>query len=231
MVLDTYRGTGLALALSSAVLSAFSYLSLGLSPITALWVGVLVVGLSMFSTPTEEGAKLSEFASTMLANLLENIGRTIEGLSIRSRAVYRASGDSVYIIFTDGFSRVDLDKVSTDSFISRIGDTKVLVLKSPIARVHTEGLGDVCSSFEEVVVDRLNLAESIECVDRNREVIAKVVKPKLLPSKTLERTTGNICSILLASIAALLKGGEWTVLEKCELDQCLVRVGVFERYG
>lgn len=216
--MDRYNGFGLALLTASALLAVFTYISMGISPFLAFWIGLLVVGASMTVTPIVEGVKLSPFAVVMILNTLENIGRIVEGLGVKGRAAYRRVGDSVYIVIGDK----DAD---TSKFVTVKKDSITFVFKSPISRDHVSGITDICEAIDYVVVDRLGLTESVDCIDEGATIHVRFNKVKLYYIKSLESSTGTLYSILAASIAALVKNSEIGIeAEECGSGTCVVRL-------
>jgi hypothetical protein len=221
--LQYYNGFGLAISVASATLAVLSYTLFGLGPLLALWVGLLVVGVSMVLTPVVEGSKLSDYALAVILNTFENVARAIEGLGVRGRAVYVSSGDWVYIVFgevyVDDFSRFAVAK----------GGRVSLVFKSPISAEHLEGLKDPCEAVEYVAVDRLGIAGSVECVDRGGRLYVRFSRPKVYPVKSLERTVGSVYGVLAASVATLTKGLPASIAyESSDERACAVEVVVGE---
>lgn len=166
--MDYYRGFGLMLAIASTLLAIFTFYMLGLHPLLALWIGLFSVGLTMLVTPTSVRG-LSELNFILEASM-ENIGRLLESLNLRSHAIYIPRGDTVYIVVYGGSKVKSIPNVDLDKFMTFIDGAPVVVLRSPVD-VKIEG-GDVCSVIDEVI-DKLELAESTLCRESAGGVIVE----------------------------------------------------------
>jgi hypothetical protein len=214
-----YNGFGVVLSIASALLAILTYIFFGFNPLFAFWIGLLVTGLSIALTPVVEGSKLSEFSLKMILNVFENVARVVEGLGIRSPAVFREVGGEVYIVVGSKSSA----NVNRFADVSREG--VALVFKSPVSRAHLEGFTDFCGALDHVAVERMGIAESVECLDRGEEVFARFRKIKVYPVKSLEKSIGSIYGVITASIATLTKGIPTRIAyENCSDVECVVQV-------
>ncbi len=205
-----YRGVGLSIAVASSVLTLLTYTFLGLNPLLAFWIGLTIVGLSMYVTPTE--VKVHELVIPLILNSLENIARVLETFGIGSKAVYRAIGDDVYIVIT----HKGKTPASTDvhkKLVSIEGGDVVLSIKSFISRSLIGESSDVCSSINYLIIDLLAIASSVKCIDEGGKVVVEVLNPKLSTPGSLEKVTGSIYGVISASITALIKGKDVVVRE------------------
>lgn len=222
MKYSIYNAAGITISISSLVLFVLSYIFFGLGPLTALWIGLLIIGVSMALTPAVEGIRLSSYATSMILNTFENIARVVEGLGVRSRVVYKAVDGNVYIVIGEA-----LDDIDPSKFIVSRNDSIALVFKSPISKEHLENIDNVCEAIDHVIIERLNLAESIECSDKGNSLYLRIRGIKTYPIKSLEKTTGSIYGIIAASIATLIKNHALTIdYEKCDSYECTI--GIFE---
>jgi hypothetical protein len=221
MFIDRYNGFGLSLTITSIIMAIFTYMFIGLGPFFAFWIGLLVIGTSMVLTPTVEGIRLSQHAVLMILNAFENVARVVEGLRIRGRTIYREIDGDVYIVIGES-NNIDYKK-----FINYREGKLAVIFKSPISREHLEGLLNTCEAIESIVVTRLGIVESSECIDHGDRIYVKFNKIKIYPVKSLENTIGSVYGIISASIATLTKNsGVYIESESCNDFECIINISI-----
>jgi len=198
------------LLIAGAVLATFTYMLLGLVPLLALWVGVAIVGASMFSTPVLR-ARYSKEVVLFINALLANLARIAETFKFSNVSTYVRHNGDVYIYVADrALEGVPEEPPRTFMYLRR-GEL-VAVVKSPISRELIEGFDDVCSAVEYLIVDWLDLADGVRCVEEEDRVVVEVKDVRVDTPHKLERSIGSIYGIIAASTTALLRTGR-AVLE------------------
>jgi hypothetical protein len=202
--LDLYRGFGLGLAVCSLILALFTFFTLGLHPLLALWVGFFVVGLSILLTPTGAHGGFRGLAGVVEASV-ENIGRLVESLGVRSSSLYVVRGGSIYVyVYGDGVNPRDVLGLGVDRVIGFIRGSPVVVLRSPLD--FPDVTGGICHAVEEVVVDRLELSESITCTESNRSAFVEFKGVRSKAGFSLVGSVGSVYAMAVATIASRLWG-------------------------
>lgn len=226
MPLSLYRGAGLAVGLVGTLLSSATYIVLGLHPLLALWIGVSIVGFSMLLTPTEVLGPRE--LMVIYENALSNIARVLEALNISSKATYTSYGEDVYI-YVSIPPTANPPSTPPKSLVTTVEGATVLALKSPLSKSVIEGYSDVCNAVDYVLLELLNTADSIKCVEVDDKFIVEVHKPHISTPARIEKTLGSIFAVITASIASIVTSKPVTVEsdEKTEKGRRIVvrRVG------
>lgn len=204
--LTPYRGLGLALAVSGSLAALYTYTLQGLSPLTAFWIGVVVVGLSILMTREEPVVKRE--VSGLLESSLATLSIVLELLDIRSGSVYRYIEDrGVYICIG-----LDAEKCPREPGVYRGPGGAALVVKSPFSYLvedieagGPESLGDV---LDHVAVGLLEIADSVSCVREVSRTICRFRGASAPTPGRLEKAVGDIYAILAATAAAYLYRGD-----------------------
>lgn len=200
--MDSYRGFGLALLLSSSIIAVFSYFAVGMVPIAATFIGVSIVGASMLLTPESLESKKSE--RFFFLSWIETVTSIMEALRIGSFNLFVKQNGSVYIIIS-GKEIEEPQILTAVSPITWVGDSLALILKSPIRNEMIEG-ESICASAESIIIDRLELADRLECYETEEVVAAKVYAPVYKNARRMLSSFGGTYGIILGSIAAFSKG-------------------------
>lgn len=197
-----YQAAGLAVAVSAAVLAAATYLLIGPGPLTALWLGLAVVGASMYLTP--EACTGVREALLLLENAFSNIAGLLEALGARGPSLYRSSGGTVYIYVGAAGCPGPAGPPATP--ITVCGGRPVLVLRSPVSGSMVEGFTEPCAAVGYLLTDLLGLADWLDCVDQGDRLVVEVHGERVAAPASLEDTVGSIYGVVAASAAALLWG-------------------------
>ncbi|MGC8935405.1 MAG: hypothetical protein ACP5LN_09640 [Thermoproteota archaeon] len=200
--MNTYRGIGLSLAFAGAILAALTYFFFGIMPLVALWVGILIIGVTMFITPEEQIKK--EDLLAVVEDMLSNLSMLFEAVGVSSVATYVSYGDSVYA-FVSEKPIEKLPKEPPKSMLINLGYTKALVLRSPLSSISDKILiegSDMSTVASYVLVELLEIADDVMCSEEAEVISCSVANPKLSTPARLEKTLGSIYSSILASIAA-----------------------------
>jgi len=202
--LDLYRGFGLGLAVFSLILALFTFSTLGLHPLLALWVGFFVTGLSIFLTPSGVHYGFRGLARVVEASV-ENVVRLVESLGVRSSALYVVRGGSVYIyVYGGGVSLEDVLGLGVDRVIVFVRGSPVVIVRSPLDFSDVEG--GLCYVLEDVVVDRLELSESITCSESSGLAVVEFRGVRSKAGFSLSGGVGSIYAMAVATLASRLWG-------------------------
>ena len=185
-----FRGVGVLFVVFGAVLALLTYLFVGVIPLVALGIGLVIIGLSIYSTP-EEPIRRGELLA-VIEDLLSNLSLFLETLNFSTVTTYVSYGDEGVYIFVSEEPVGNPPSNPPKSMIAKLDDKVVLVLRSPISGIVRRffvGVEDVGSFVSYVLVDLLELCDSVSYI--------------VTPGR-LEKTVGSIYTLMLASIAALI---------------------------
>jgi len=200
--MNAYRGIGLSLAFAGAILTALTYFFLGIMPLVALWIGILVIGVSMFITPEEQIKK--EDLLAVVEDMLSNLSMLFEAVGVSSVATYVSYGDSVYAFVSE--KQIEKPpKEPPKNMLVNLGYTKALVLRSPLSSISDKVLAegsDMSTAASYVLVELLEIADAVMCNEEAEVISCSITNPKLSTPARLEKTLGSLYGSILASIAA-----------------------------
>ena len=184
------------------VLAVLSYLFMGFTPLFALWCGLAIIGASMYLTPTESFGRRE--AILFIEYTLSNIARLVEAMGVRGTNLYKVFDGDVYIYLGSRLEE-DLLREPPKTLIALDKDNEpVLVFKSPVSSRIIEGYNDICSAVDYLVVEMLDLADSVKCVDLDEQTVVDIKNPRTTSPIGLEKTIGSIYGIIVSSIVSLL---------------------------
>jgi len=225
MYIDSYRGFGIALTFMGLILGVYSYMVFGLSPLVALWIGVMIVGLSIILTPSHVSRRSRELA-VMMNSLFINIVSIMDSMRVSSHNLFKAYGDKVYIYLSRGEIENPSEELST-GFITISGGMPIIKIFSPIDRTAVEGIADPCSAIDRIIVEHMDIADGVECYIDSKSVI-RIRGPVLSSPYKLERSLGGIYGLIVGSIMALYMGSASIEYVESSKDYIVIsmRVGI-----
>ncbi len=202
--LDLYRSSGLVLLVFGIFSALYIYLILGIAPLVALFIGIAVIGASMFLTPPAS-ARGSRDLVVMLSNMLVNVASFLEALRVGSSNVFVRHGDHVYVyISTRPLKEIPRNPPSTS--IAYDGDNIIVALRSPVTRDLVSGSSDICESIDLVVVELMDLADRVTCIDSDGELIVRFTGHPVSEPGRVVRALGGLHGLLAGSIVSLYRG-------------------------
>jgi len=201
--LDRLNAFGLGLASFGAAFSLLAHLLLYSVPLTALGIGALILGLSLYLTPTQP------VPTAAVRALLEGAALGLEALLEEMDA----SARGYYIAHEDGRVYVHVPLVGTEppespkkpsGVVLEEDGRPFLVLLPPISElVKVEGPVDLESSLSEILVDLTEFADSVRAVRSGRSVIVEVRRPRGgVAAGRFVRVFGSIEASIAAAVAA-----------------------------
>jgi len=203
--IDVYRGFGLALLVLGGISSLSTYLVVGLAPLVALFIGIAVVGASMFLTPAEVSRRPKELLA-VITGLLGSVSSLLEALRMGSEVVFAPYGGDVYI-YISSTPLQEIPREPLRSLVTAVGGGYVLSMLSPIKGGLVEGFGDPCSAIDHLAVEVLDIADSIsECAYDGKRLAVRFSGASLSEPQRLGDVLGGIYGIIVGSIAALYMG-------------------------
>jgi hypothetical protein len=153
MNIDVYKGFGLILIVMGGVLALYTYFILGVNPLTALWIGLVITGASILLTPSQAPRRVREIT---------------------------------VFIYVDG--------------------EPVIRLVSPININLVKDFAEPCPAIEYVLIEYLDSADRIECVEEDDRVVVRIIRPILPSTSRLDKTIGGVYGVVAGSIYALMRG-------------------------
>jgi len=212
---------GYALVAFGAAVAAFFWFIMGNVPLTALGIGMAVVGSSLAITP------LSPVPSATVRRLLEgsllNIEALLEelGASGSGKGYYvprRDGGVQVFIPMTaDGTGAPPPADAAADGLVAKVGGKQYLVVYPPAASLmanrEPEGDGsDLEGAISEALVEEAGLADSLRVAESGQAVTVEISSPKSKAGAgRVRHSMGSLEAGIAAAVAAGAKGKPVTV--------------------
>jgi hypothetical protein len=204
MNIDVYKGFGLILIVMGGVLALYTYFILGVNPLTALWIGLVITGASILLTPSQAPRRVREI-TVFIDKILMNITFFLETLRIFGNNLFKSYDGNVYIFISKNY----IDKIPDDvekNFIIYIDGEPVIRLVSPINKDLVKDFAEPCPAIEYVLIEYLDSADRIECVEEDDRVVVRIIRPILPSTSRLDKTIGGVYGVVAGSIYALMRG-------------------------
>jgi hypothetical protein len=199
--MNIYRGLGLSLAIAGSILTFLTYFFIGIIPIIALWIGILIIGFSIFITPEEQINK-KELLS-IIEDMLSNFSIFFEAIGASSVTTYVKYEDGIYAFISEKTIE-KLPKEPPKNILINLDGIKTLVLRSPLSTISNKFLiegNDMNTIASYILVDLLEIADSVICSEEAEIISCSIKNPSLSAPARLEKTLGSIYAAILASIA------------------------------
>lgn len=176
---------GLALTLFGFILSLSSYFLIGNIPLTAMGIGLAIIGVSWALTPPEPLPR--KVIQNLIKTSCSNIEVLLESLGVVEKAIYipREGGDVVAYVpirGSDGITLRDVAEVSSRFVVSR-GRSLGVIINPPNVGFNnpqsvSEGSIDINNILEYALVES-EIAESVKAVAEENTVVVEVKKPRI----------------------------------------------------
>lgn len=184
--LDRYVGLGLGFAVVGGPLALFSWYVLLNTPLTALGLGLVVLGATLVLVPGSPVPR--EAVRGMVEGACVNVEALLEEFDARGRAVYLPPRDGrVYVwVPLKADAKVDESALvrAPSRVLSEVGGVAGLMVFPPGSEVvRLSGLGGEAGLEEAlgfVLVDYLEGVESVKSVRVGDRVVVEVVGPRMV---------------------------------------------------
>jgi hypothetical protein len=206
---DKLNTLGACMTVFATGLAVWSYFLLSNIPLTALGIGLMILGVSFLLTPAYPMP--SHAVRALLEGATLNIEALLEELNISNRGYYvKAADDRVYaFIPIGGDTGPPSGGVEVKDLIARGPKGKYLVVVPPsseIIRVEEVSRAEFDDALKYVLVDLAELAESVETAT-GEHIVIKIKKPRgHLTSLRFRNVLGSLEASIAASLLARTYG-------------------------
>jgi hypothetical protein len=230
--MDRLGVLGVGLTVFTSLLTIWSYLFLMNIPLTALGIGLLILGISILLTPTHPIPPHAVRA--LLEGSTLNIEALLEELNITNRGYYVKGADGrVYVLIPIGRDTgPPIGELEIKGLVTKIQDGKYLTIIPPSSEIiYVQELSE--AGFDDalnyIIVDLSELAESVETSTVGEYVVVKIRKPRGHVASWRFR---NVLGSLEASIAASLlakKYGVARIVDEVDMEgERIITLEVFQ---
>ena len=225
-------GAGLTVFASS--LTIWSYLFLMNIPLTALGIGLIILGISILLTPTHPIPPHAVRA--LLEGSTLNIEALLEELNITNRGYYvRGADGRVYVLIPVGRDvGPPMGEFEFKGLVAKVQDRKYLTIIPPSSEIiYVQELSEAGfdDALNHILVDLSELAESVETSIAGEYAVVRIRKPRGHVASWRFR---NVLGSLEASIAASLlakKHGIARIVDEVDMGgERIITLEVFQ-YG
>lgn len=204
------RPYGYALTAAGALSALFFWFVAGSVPLTALGIGIAVLGSSVAITPLSPVPPAN--VRRALEGSLANIEALLEEMDVRSRGYYVPQPDGS----VQAFVPLDVDAppepgTAPEGFITISSGRRYLVIFPPgsfMMKNASEGTpADAEGAASEILVDAAGLADSVRATEDGSTVTIEINSPKAKASPgRVKRTLGSLEAGVAAAAVAATKG-------------------------
>ncbi|MEM2025226.1 MAG: hypothetical protein QXW94_02930 [Desulfurococcaceae archaeon] len=237
MAVDRNAVYGSALALFGLVLALGSYLLLGSVPLTALGIGMVVVGAAWALTPVQPVPERS--VAELVESSCSNVEAFLELLGASGRAVYVPSrvGVVAYVPLNGSSAPLSYVAENPDKPVARVGGSLGVVVVPPRPRLvsHNPGPpeGDLESALRQVMVEESGVAESVRAVVSGDAVVVEVRRPRIeVGHPRFRLVMGSLASCIAAQAVAAATSRPVTIVDESrEGDRLVTRLRLLDWTG
>jgi len=199
---------GYALVAFGALAAIFFWFIMGNVPMSALGIGIAVVGSSLAITPLSPVP--SATVRRMLEGSLQNTEAVLEELGVSEKGFYVPKADGsvqVYAPMGTGFAMPPPPDAPVEGLVTKINGRQVLVIFPPASSLMknldpTDARGvDLEGAISEALVEEAGLADSLKATESAGAVAIEISSPK---SKAGAGRVSNVMGSLEAGIAAAI---------------------------
>ncbi|MEZ0290068.1 MAG: hypothetical protein ABWJ42_03130 [Sulfolobales archaeon] len=126
----------------------------------------------------------------------------IEALRIGTNNLFVAYDKDVYI-FLSNRPIERIPEKPPDTALLEIDGSIVLTLRSPVKRDFLQETHGVCEAIEYTLVELFDLAESVECLEREKDYIVKIDGYGISEPQRLLHSFGGLSGVIIGSIVSL----------------------------
>jgi len=176
--MERLHAFGLCLASFGAAFALMAHLLLYSVPLTALGIGTLILGSSIYLTPTQ--AVPSSAVRALLEGSSLSLEALLEEMNASSRGYYIAQEDRrVYVYVPLEGSGPPKNPKRPRGIVGEYDGRPYLVLIPPISElVRAEGVADLESSLSEILVDITEFGDSVRVARSGPDLIVEVRGPR-----------------------------------------------------
>lgn len=231
---DKIELLGTGLTVFSPIFATLSYLLLSNIPLTALGIGLTVLGLTILLTPHHPVPK--ETVQTFIRSSCENLETLLEATGAFMKATYFPSNGKVYayIPVTREQNIVMEDVVkNVGNLISKSGRSLGLIIVPPASELLRNSVGEGAGYdgvASEILVDVSEVVESVKVVESDSTIVLEIFRPRVDVSFPRFRTVmGSLPTSIAAQAAAIKYSKPVQVLdERFEGNRIISRLKVLE---
>jgi hypothetical protein len=207
--MDRFHAFGVCLSCFGVFFSLFSYLILVSVPLTALGVGVLIVGLSILLTPSTPIPKKA--VRELLEGSIVNSEAILEEFNLSSKGYYTPSSDGKVYVYIPFSSDSGPPKTSNPpkGLVSTVDGKPYLTLIPPMFELaRFEESSSLEASISEALVDLTELCESVNIFQEDEDTVtveAKGVRGHVGAGR-FKKVLGSLEASIAATITAKTLG-------------------------
>jgi hypothetical protein len=229
--MDRLNILGAGLTVFASVLTIWSYFFFMNISLTALGIGLIVLGVSILLTPTHPVPPHAVRA--LLEGSTLNIEALLEELNITTRGYYvKGSDGKVYVLIPIGRDiGPPIGEFEFKGLVTKINDRKYLALIPPSSEIiHVQELAE--AEFDDalnyVLIDFSELAESAE-TSTGEHVVVKIKKPRgHVASWRFRNVLGSLEASIAASLLAKKYGVARVIDEVDRGDERIITLEIFQ---
>lgn len=222
---------GIGLTSFSAAMAAWSYMIIGSIPLTALGIGLSILGISIILTPTETVNPRT--IRTLLEGSVLSLEALLEEFNVSSRGYYVMATDGRVYLYVPigGSSGPPSNPANITGLVSTSGRGRYLVLIPPgseIVRSPEIPVMSLEDSLRHILVELTDLADGVE-VEVGERVVVWLKSPRgHISAGRFKNVFGSLeASIVACMIASIL--GVCRVVEEREMKNS--RIIILEVVG
>ena len=232
--MDRSSTLGVGLTVFASLLTLWSHLFLTNIPLTALGIGLIILGISILLTPAHPVPPHTVRA--LLEGSTLNIEALLEELNVTNKGYYvRGADGRVYVFIPiDRDSGPPIGEFEFRGLVTKVNDERYLTIIPPsseIANIQEMLEAEFDDALSYVLVDLSELAESVETYTAGDHVVVRVKRPRGHVASWRFR---NVLGSLEASIAASLlakRYGRARVVDEMDMEgERIITLEVFS-YG
>ncbi|MEM3680024.1 MAG: hypothetical protein QW341_06025 [Candidatus Bathyarchaeia archaeon] len=199
---------GAGLTVFGIVLTLSSHLLLENTPLTALGIGTVILGLTFILTPAHPVPR--ETVQAFVKSSCENVEAILEATGAFMKAFYLPLSERVYayVPLSTGQS-ITFKEIAgtTGSMLVRSGKNLGIMIVPPgsvlVNSLAQESAGDLSSNIEILLTEDSEIAESVKTVETNSMIVVEINQPRLDVEYSRFRVVlGSLPSSIAAQAAA-----------------------------
>ncbi|MGC9069156.1 MAG: hypothetical protein ACP5IZ_09335 [Thermoprotei archaeon] len=205
---DTNLITGIGLSTFGTILALGSYLLLQNVPLTAMGIGIIVIGTTWALTPPNPTPKKALL--DLVKSSCSNIEALLEATGATNKAIYIPARDNkiiAYIPLKNG-DNITLQTIAENNskILIRQGKTLGIAIIPPNIGQETpnpETEPNIDAQLDHILIETLEIAENIKTARSENTIIVQIHKPKIdIDYPRFKMIMGSLPSSLIAQAIA-----------------------------